>query len=157
MSISFKHVGTKQYERRALQTTERTTVVPYGIRMPVQLGTQGEGLFQMNLTIADEIRDNLRNLLLTNHGERLTRFTYGANLQPLCTEYVSKKAFEEEAAIRIKTAVDEWLQFIELEDLTSNADFDSNRYTGKIAVGVTYSIPKLNIKDQSLEITLFVI
>ena len=132
MSVNFKHVGTKQYERRAQQTTEKTTVVPYGIRMPVTFGNQGEGLFQMNLTLADEIKDNLRNLILTNHGERLGRYNYGANLQPLCTEYTNKEEFEQEAAVRIKTAVDEWLPFIDLEDLNSYPNFDDNRHTGKI-------------------------
>jgi phage baseplate assembly protein W len=157
MSVNFKHVGVKQFEKRAQQTPEKTTVVPYGIRMPVTMGNQGEGLLQMNMTLADEIRDNLRNLVLTNHGERVGRHTYGGNLQPLCTEYTNKEAFEEEAAVRIKTAVDEWLPFIDLEDLSSFPNFDDNRYTGKITLLITYAIPRLNIKQQSLEVTLFVI
>ena len=39
------------------------------------------GAFQTNITTFDAVRDDLKILLLTNHGERPIHYDFGANLR----------------------------------------------------------------------------
>lgn len=157
MAINFKHVGTKDFRNKIYGTSENS-VIPYGFKTPLRLSTnQSNAIFEVNLKIGDQIKDDLRNLLLTNWGERVGRYNYGANLQELTTEVVSQPNFEEEVAIRIKTAVLKWMPFVELEDLATRIIYEDNRYTGKIGVLVSYSVPRLEINKQTVEMVLYII
>lgn len=154
--ISFKNVGKKESEIKSVSITERTPI-PVGIKTPIAFSKNGDGLFEMNMDIADQIDDNLRNLVLTNHGERLGFYDLGANLQPLTTEYGSKDNFDEEAMIRINTATSKWMPYVQLEGFSSRTDNTSNRNTANIIMQILYSVPAVGINQKVLEVTLFVI
>jgi phosphate starvation-inducible protein PhoH len=70
-TYSFKSSG-KTPQQQALETLN-TSKIPFGIKTPMALAGAGEGLLAMNYNIADQFADNLRNLLLTNWGERLVQ------------------------------------------------------------------------------------
>ena len=87
---SFKSVGTK------VKTEEEDTAIlkkpPIGIKTPLSLDLGRQGLFEMHTDLAKQISDNLRNLILTNHGERLGFYDFGANLRTLVFELGSENA-----------------------------------------------------------------
>ena len=63
--LNFKHSGTNIAER---QFSEPVNVpsVPLGIKTPLRLNTSGlSNLFEMNFQPADQIHDNLINLIKT--------------------------------------------------------------------------------------------
>lgn len=153
---SFKNVGIKEFQTQNVLATPQS-VVPIGIKTPVTLGDNGDGLIAMHTNIQDVVHDNLRNLLLTNHGERLVHYDLGANLRPLVAEFSSKEDFDGEAMIRINTAVTKWMPFISLVGFDSHPEFIDNRYTGKIVILLVYSVPQLGVNDKALEVLLFVI
>lgn len=153
--VSFKNVGVREHETR-LVTVVSQSVTPIGIKTPVAFGT-ADGLFQMNMTLSEQIQDNLRNLIQTNHGERLVLFDYGANLRPLVTEFSNEDAFDSEAMVRINTAVSKYMNFVQLEGYASQPVFDGDRYTGIVKIALKYSVPRANIGTRILEVTLFVI
>lgn len=153
-TYSFKSVGKTQTQLEDESTAR--TVIPYGIKTPMQLGTK-EGLFAMNYSLEDQFADNLRNLLLTNWGERVGLYQFGANLKPLTTEFVSQDDFDSEAIVRIKDAVEKWMPFIDLEDFSSDVDRMENKNTGIIKVNITYNIPLINVTRKGLQIVLYVI
>lgn len=155
MAISFKNVGYKQYDTRKIDVVDRSKI-PIGITTPLQFGQNGEGFYGMNFTVADQIQDNFRNLLQTNHGERLGRYLYGANLQPLVVEFTNKQNFESEAAERINTATSQWMPFIQLQDLDSNPIFEDNQTIGKIGIVVTYSVPEAQVINKKIQVILYV-
>jgi phage baseplate assembly protein W len=155
--ISFKNVGIKQFDAIQLVSVVSQSVVSYGIKTPVSLGANAEGLFSMNNTLGDQIRDNLHNLILTNHGERFGLYDYGANLLPLVTEFTSIDAFSEEAMLRINTAVSKYMSFVQLEGFAVEPAYEENRYTGIIEIYVKFSVPAANITAQTLNVTLRVI
>lgn len=111
----------------------------------------------MHTNIQDVVHDNLRNLLLTNHGERVIHFDFGANLRPLVVEFSSKEDFDSEAMIRINTAVSKWLPFISLMGFDSRPEFVDNRFTGRIVIFLVYSVPQLGVVEKAMELLLFVI
>jgi phage baseplate assembly protein W len=153
---SFKNVGIREFQVQNVQTTPES-LVPIGIKTPMALGEDGDGIFAMHKNIQDVIHDNFRNLLLTNYGERLVHFNFGANLRPLVAEFSSKENFDNEAMIRINTAVAKWMPFMSLVGFDSHPEFIDNRYTGRIVIFIVYSVPQLNITEKALELLLFVI
>lgn len=153
---SFKNVGIREFQTQNVLVTPQS-LTPIGIKTPVALGDNGDGILAMYTNIQDVVHDNLRNLLLTNHGERLIHFDLGANLRPLVADFSSKEDFDGEAMIRINTAVAKWMPFITLVGFDSRPEFIDNRFTGKIVVLLVYSVPQLGITERALEVLLFVI
>ena len=153
-TYSFKSVG-KTEEQTQLESVAQTPI-PFGIKTPLQIGTT-EGILVMNYSLEEQFADNLRNLLLTNWGERLGLYKFGANLKPLTTELVSQEDFDNKAIERIKSAVDTWMPFIDLEDFTSVVDRNENTNTGIIRINITYNIPALKVYKKGLQIVLYVI
>ena len=154
-AISFKSVGktTTQVKKETLEKSS----LPIGIKTPVRSRlVETDGIFAMNYELIDQIKDNLRNLIETNYGERLGLYDFGANLQELTLEITAREDFENEAMSRIKNAVDRWLPFVSLNDFEMGNEFDERNKTGIVRFSITYDIPLLNITDQKLDVLLYV-
>lgn len=153
-SFSFKSSGKTQKQAIIEQLVKSPT--PIGIKTPLQLGTS-EGLLAVNYVLADQMHDNLRNLLLTNWGERLGFYDFGANLRPLTTEFVSTEDFDSAAIERIRTAVGRWMPFVDLIDFLSEVDRTENKNTGITRITITYNIQALGVIGKKLQVSLYVI
>lgn len=153
-TYSFKSSGKTQSQKDSETTV--ISPIPYGIKTPLELGST-EGIFVMNYSLEDQFADNLKNLLLTNWGERVGLYQYGANLKPVTTELVSQDDFDNAAISRIKNAVDKWMPFVDLEDFSSVIDRDGNKNTSIININITYNIPALKVFRKGLQIKLYAI
>lgn len=154
-TISFKSVGRTSAIKKA--ETVDVSPIPIGIKTPMQAGGYGEGVWSMHFELADQINDNLRNLILTNWGERIGVYNFGANLRELTTELVAREDFDDEAVIRIRDAVSLWMPYVTLQDYTSEVVNEGNEKTGIINFTVTYDIPAILVTNKALRVTLFVI
>lgn len=150
--FNFKSVGLKSDSPKQPNPSES---LPIGIRTPMRLGQGSDGIFQMHFNIADQIRDNFRNLLLTNHGERVALYNFGANLQELSLE-LGSDLFDEELLLRINTAASKFMPFIKLDRLEREIDNLNNETVAKVRVRVFYSVPSLRILNQAVEISFFI-
>jgi phage baseplate assembly protein W len=153
---SFKDVGIKTETSRQDVLARNQSQLPIGIKTPLEL-VGGSTLFLCHTNISDQIEDNLRNLLLTNWGERLALYNFGGNLRPLLTEFTNKENFDTEAMLRINTAISKWMPFVTPVGFDSNPDFDDNRFTGNIKIILSYSVPNLKINEKVIEFSLYVI
>jgi phage baseplate assembly protein W len=128
-----------------------------GIKTPMQLGT--DEIFSMHNNIENQLADNLRNLILTNFGERLGLYDFGANLRELLTEYPNKSDFDTEAANRITRAVNKWMPFVSLTNFSSTVNEAKNHSLGIAAITITinYVIPQINSQEKEIKVNLFVI
>jgi len=151
-SYSFKSVGEKAKDFNARQIS-RVTSPPIGIKTPIEIGTSDDGLFKMHRSMADQIKDNFRNLILTNRNERLAFPDFGADLAPLAFELGSEDA-DEEAMRRIKTATEKYMPFISLEDFSLTNQISDTGATALIKMLITYSVPSANIINQKLSLTM---
>jgi phage baseplate assembly protein W len=151
---SFKSSGKTQ-EQKLVETLE-SSKTPIGIRTPLQLN-EGDGteIVATYDNLADTVHDNLRNLLLTNWGERLGLYDFGGNLRPLMAEFVSLDDFDGKAIDRISNAVSRWMPYVSLENYLSNTDRTDNKNTAHVNIKITYSVPTLNIVNKLLEINLY--
>jgi phage baseplate assembly protein W len=152
-TFSFKSSG--KTSSIATGVVPSTFELAIGFKTPLQLGEKT--IFAMNYNIADQVHDNLRNLLLTNWGERLGFYYFGANLRELTTEISNVETFEELAIERIREAVSTWMPFVNLKNFSSKIDKTNNNDTGIIRIMITYSVPQLLVENRALQISLFVI
>ena len=152
-SYSFKSSGTTQ--AKATANALGVTPTPIGIKTPLSLGD--DDLLKMNFDLGAQLTDNLRNLILTNWGERLGFYDYGANLRPLMTDLVAQDDFDSEAITRIRAAVQRWMSYIDLQDFLSVIDRTQTSHTAVIRLTITFNIPSLNVTGRKLEVTLYAI
>lgn len=130
--------------------------VPIGIKTPLELNTgDGTEILVTYLTLEETVHDNLKNLLLTNWGERLGLYDFGANLRPLMSELVSLDDFDSAAIERINNAVTKWMPFVTLENYISDNDRTvDTRSLAQISIKITYSVAALGVTSKLLEIIL---
>ncbi len=152
--FSFKSTGKTKEDKLVEQLVQSTT--PIGIKTPLRLGAE-DGILAMNSNLADQVHDNFKNLVLTNWGEHLPLYDFGANLRPLTTELVSQDDFDSQAISRISNAVQKWMPFISLETFESTIDRINNKNTAIIRLTVTYNVPSLNVFKKALQVTLYAI
>jgi phage baseplate assembly protein W len=154
MAISFKSVG--QTPQQVQEVSKQSSALPIGIKTPLELDTTN-GLLKMHYSLVDQISDNFRNLLLTNWGERVGEYFFGANLRPITAEFVSLDNFDGEAVVRIKDAVSRWMPYIDLIDFSSEMDRNENpKGTAVVSVTISYNIPSLKIYDLKTNVSLYV-
>lgn len=153
-SFNFKSSGKTQ-EQRLAETLE-SSKTPIGIQTPLQIN-YGEGteILVTYDNLADSVKDNLRNLLQTNWGERVGLYDFGGNLRPLMSEFVSSDDFDGKAIERIKGAVARWMPYVSLENYVSTVDRSNNRNLANININISYSIPALGVTNQLLVISLY--
>lgn len=153
---SFKDVGTK-FSRAPRTNTKEEDQPPIGVKTPLKLDNSGKSLFVMNYDLKSQIEDNLRNLLQTNWGERLTVYDYGANLAPLCFEYSNKDDFDDEAIIRINSAITKWIPFVTPISYGSEIERDDGRPNfAKVSITLIYSVPRLGVSETQMVAEIFV-
>lgn len=153
MSVyKFKSVG-KTATVEQIETVE-VTLPPVGIKTPLRL--DDKNIFCMHYDLANQMHDNLKNLLLTNWGERLGLYEFGANLRELTSEFTTIDSFDDEAITRIKNAVTKWMPFISLKNFSSTVDREENKDVGILKLTITYDIPRIGIRDKALQISMYV-
>jgi len=150
---SFKSVGETKvdYLERALEDVQGP---PIGLVTPLEFGRGSSGLLQMHFNLGNQLKDNLRNLIKTNHGDRLALFDFGANLAELAFELGTDNA-DTEAIRRIKTTVDKYMPFVQLDTMEPFTEKFDNEHVAKIGLKITYSIPQASLTKQELEVIIF--
>ena len=156
MTLSFKNVGVRKDVLQDDVLVKNKSVMPIGIKTPLQLSIRGPELLEMNFGMADQVRDNLKNLMLTNHGDRVVQYNFGANIRPLLSEWYNKENFDNEAMININTAVSKYMPYVSLTDFESKTIKIENGIT-QLRIKITYSVPLLNLQKQEMELNLALI
>ena len=151
---TYSFISSGKNQPQIIKETPVVTPLPIGIKTPLRLDTKN--IFAMHYNLEDQIQDNLRNLLLTNWGERVGFYKFGSNLRELTSEISSAEAFDEAAIARIRDAVNTWMPFITLNDFASNID-ENNSNLGIVKITITYNVPQLSIENKALQIALYVI
>jgi phage baseplate assembly protein W len=148
----FTSVGKKQL---AFEAENAGTAVtnPIGIKTPIELTTNSAGTFAMNTDLALQIRDNFRNMLNTNAGERLMLPDFGANLRPLAFELATDTAAEE-AVRRISSTTNKYMPYIELSTFEPFIKQDNNVVLAS-GVRIIYSIPSIGVTNQAVEAIIY--
>ena len=129
---------------------------PIGIMTPLRLSNEQHRLFTMHTGLEQQIRDNFRNMLATNHGERLMLQDFGANLLPLAFE-LGTESIDSEALRRITATTQKYMPYISLETFEQFSEPSTDEGIAKVGIVVGYSVPRASIINQSVEAIIFAI
>ena len=90
--------------------------VKIGIDLPIRRDDGLDGFFATTSTTIEAVKNNIRNLLQTNEGERFFQPNLGLNLRTLLFEHITN-----ENLIAIQDAIldklEFWLPFVEVRDI----------------------------------------
>lgn len=154
--LSFENVGVLADVRQTIKAKDEVQpTIAFGVKTPLSLAAGT--LFEMNYTLGEQIADNLKNLILTNFGDRVGLAQFGANLTPLLAEFVSINDFNAEAMARIKTATKKWMPYVELKGYESYPEFKNGLFMKSIRILLSYRVPGVPVlakQDSLLEVEL---
>ena len=95
---------------------DNDTNVKVGIDLPIRRGSDKDGFFATTSTTIEAVKNNIRNLLQTNEGERFFQPNLGLNLRTLLFEHITN-----ENLIGVQDAIldkiEFWLPFVEVRDI----------------------------------------
>tara|TARA_R110002012_G_scaffold62325_2_gene164085 strand:- start:143 stop:634 length:492 start_codon:yes stop_codon:yes gene_type:complete len=95
---------------------DNDTKVKIGIDLPIRRGDGLDGFFASTSTTIEAVKNNIRNLLQTNEGERFFQPNLGLNLRTLLFEHITN-----ENLIGVQDAIldkiEFWLPFVEVRNI----------------------------------------
>ena len=108
--MAIKDISRKPY----IQDNDANVKV--GIDLPIRRGDDLDGFFATTSTTIEAVKNNIRNLLQTEEGERFFQPTLGIGLRKLLFEHIN-----EENLIGIQDIIldkiEFWLPFVEVRDI----------------------------------------
>ena len=116
-----------ELNKKIVIDTEEFNNYAVGITLPIQRGS--DGYFAQSFKTFDQVRSNLKNLLLTKKGERILQPEFGSGLHDLLFNPATEK-FEEDLESTINDAVTKWLPYVIVEDINidiSKEQTDNNQ------------------------------
>jgi len=153
-TYDFSSVGdTLPTLRSHEKAAAETITVNFNPRTPLQLSNNKSELFVMNTDLASAVSDNMKNLLLTNRGERVMQPDFGANLKAILSEF-GTTGFESEVMRRIKTSVSKYFSYVTLLNMTlEKVETPPEQGLVVVNVGISYSITNTQ-GEQQITVTL---
>ena len=92
-----------------------------GVKLPITNG--GHGYFNSSLTTIEQVKSNLKNLILTIKGERLMHPDFGTNINAMLFE-PDDGTLKDRMAESIIQAVNKWLPYIVIKNIEVNDEAD---------------------------------
>ena len=98
-----------------------------GLALPLK--SDNNNVFQLTKSSYDQVRHNLKNLLLTHVGERVYQPEFGSRLREICFEQL-----DDSLPVRVEDGF--WLPYVNIESVETLTEEDNK---SKIFVRVTFS------------------
>ena len=114
-------------------TTENNLDPDTSIGLSFPLGFVGDRFFNRTKTIEEQAEHNLRNLLLTNIGERVNQPEFGSRLLSVVFEFKDDALIEEV----INEAVDKWLPYVTINEVITVVDTTN---PNRLNVSIDFSV-----------------
>jgi len=117
-----------------------------GIGPKLPLNQMIDGGFDLTKTIAENVQQNLKNLVLTSPGERIMNPDFGVGLKNYLFENAHQGVYDTISS-RLHSQVQAYMPFLDIEDLyigpNDNDKFDQNT----LNVIITYKIEPIDVVD----------
>lgn len=152
----FSSVGELQedLDKSRNARAEDVRQIPYGIKVPLELGSDSDGILKMHYNADNALADNFRNMIMTNHGERIGFYDFGANLAELAFE-LGTDQFDTEAIRRIRRTTEKYMPYVQLITFEPLVDRNDNKEVAKVGVRITYKVNALSSKDRVIEAIVY--
>tara|TARA_R100000951_G_scaffold116132_1_gene126661 strand:+ start:1334 stop:1750 length:417 start_codon:yes stop_codon:yes gene_type:complete len=117
-----------------------------GIEFPLDHSVQG--FFRKTKTIRQQVKSNIRNLLLTERGERLFQPNFGSNLKSLLFEQITSETLLN-VENDVRESITTWLPYVILNNVFVIQD---ERNPNLILTSIEYST---NLEPNALDTITF--
>ena len=134
--------------RRIVKDTKEFANYAIGITLPLQFG---ENTFEQSFLTKDQVKSNIKNLLLTKRGERIIQPEFGSGLQSLLFE-PNVDDLEGRIEDTINDSLEQWLPYVTAEEIDIEST-DELRDNNKINVSIKFRIGD-NINLETLTFTV---
>ena len=104
-----------------------------GLALPLK--SDNNNVFQLTKSSYDQVRHNLKNLLLTHIGERVYQPEFGSRLRELCFEQLDD-TLPQRIEDEVRRAVNFWLPYVNIVEVETLTQEDNK---SKIFVRVKFS------------------
>ncbi len=130
-------------ESGVIRDLDNNPQASFGLTFPLSHDTYNGGFFPAAKSLLEQASSNLRNLLLTNKGERVGQPEFGSRLSEVLFEF-QDASVKDKIEASILEAVEQWLPYITIQDIfvsSSNSDIDRNVVIVQIEFTVDLSDP----------------
>ena len=163
-TFNFKSSGFTYEDIVVVDQESQPKRKPIGIKTPLEFSRKSSRqLFHMNDNPVFQIKDNLRNLILTEKGERIGRPDYGCGLKDYTFDLTAIPNYEQEVINIIKRQVEKFMPFvlitnIEILDYYSNGVDQFDQLGSRLAatlLRVSFEVQKIAVKNQKIDVVIF--
>jgi phage baseplate assembly protein W len=134
--------------RKIVKDTQQFANYAIGITLPL---TFGENTFEQSYLTKDQVKSNIKNLLLTKKGERILQPEFGSGLQSLLFEQ-NVNDLEGRIEDTINESLEQWLPYVTAEQIDIEST-DELRDNNRLNVSIDFRIGE----DISLENVTFTV
>jgi phage baseplate assembly protein W len=155
---------------------------PIGLKTPLTRIDNGN-LYAVHTNPIDQIKDNFKNLILTNKGERLGRYDFGANLNSILFDITTFSSYEIIAKQMIIESTKKYIPAINISNIeigvatkeetfsgldqlayiskkyitADNRNFSNyeKSHLAKISIIISYDLQNIGIKNQKIEVIIY--
>ena len=133
---------------------DRDDNVFIGIDLPFRKSDGKEGYFASTATTIEAVKNNIKNLVQINKGERFMQPELGLNLRSYMFEQVT-----DEIIVNIQNDIVDtfkvWLPFVEIQDIQVSANETDDVGRNKLLVNIVFNITKdpTSLESVQIEIT----
>lgn len=120
--------------------------MPIDVRLPI--GSDEQGVVSMLSTSAESVQQQIRNILLTNPGERIFDASYGVGLKRILFETNNQLTISQ-LVERINQQLRAYASFIEIRDIKVQPDSVDNN---TIRISIDYKIKTLQNYQDTLQL-----
>ena len=132
---------------------DNDTKVKIGIDLPIRRGDEKDGWFATTSTTIEAVKNNIRNLLQTEEGERFFQPNLGIGLRRLLFEHITN-----ENLIGVQdTILDKmefWLPFVEIKKLEIKMDEQYEVGANKLFIDILFNITRDPNTLESVEVDI---
>lgn len=129
------------------RTLSKEVKIKKGLNIAFPLKRSTFGAFKTNDTTLDAVRDDLRMLLITNWGERLINFDFGANLRSIIFEQRGPET-KQKIEDAINVAVEKWMPFVSILDIQIKDQGDNSGLAdNEIKVKISFQLGQSGLES----------
>ena len=99
--------------QKLVQDTKKYQDYAIGISLPIQIGNTA---FNQTFTTNEQIKSNVKNLLLTKKGERVMQPEFGSGLQELLFDF-NDDTLATKIEDTITNALEQWLPYVTVQQI----------------------------------------
>ncbi len=118
-------------------------------KLPLLHDKTGDGLYGLNKTLSDTVKQNLKMLILTNPGERIMDSNFGVGIRRFIFEQDTDQ-LRQKLSTRITEQITKYLNYVVISDIIISPPNSNDE--NLLFLKIIYYVPAINIKD-TLNIT----